>query len=58
VASASAAAKPQPRTVAPVAEVEPIDLLGSAGPAIAKRLIPLVIPLVLVLLFVLRRRRH
>ncbi|MGX7679751.1 SRPBCC domain-containing protein [Jatrophihabitans sp. DSM 45814] len=39
------------------AEVEPIDLLGSAGPAVAKRLIPLALPLLLVVLVVLRRRR-
>ncbi|HEY2043651.1 MAG TPA: SRPBCC family protein [Jatrophihabitans sp.] len=57
-ASTPAAAKPQPRIVSPTADVEPIDLLGSAGPAVAKRLIPLIIPVVLILLFVLRRRRH
>jgi MYXO-CTERM domain-containing protein len=39
--------------------VEPIDLLGSAGPAVAKRLGPWAAGLaVLVLLLLRRRRRH
>jgi MYXO-CTERM domain-containing protein len=42
--------KPQP-------EVEPIDLLHSAGPAVAKRLAPVALALVL-LLGALRRRRR
>ena len=37
-------------------EVEPIDLLGSAGPAVAKRLGPL-LAAVLILIWLLRRRR-
>jgi uncharacterized protein len=41
----------------PAAEVEPIDLLGSAGPAIAKRLVPVVLS-VLVILLVLRHKRR
>jgi carbon monoxide dehydrogenase subunit G len=47
----------QPAHAAPAAEVQPIDLLGSAGPAIAKRLAPVAVLLV-VLLLVLRRRRR
>jgi carbon monoxide dehydrogenase subunit G len=38
-------------------EVEPIDLLGSAGPALAKRLAPVLAGALLVALLVLRRRR-
>jgi carbon monoxide dehydrogenase subunit G len=42
-----------------VADVEPIDLLGSAGPAIAKRLAPVAAGgTLLVLLLLLRRRRR
>ncbi|CAN5465934.1 SRPBCC family protein [soil metagenome] len=41
----------------PISEVEPIDLLGSAGPAVAKRLIPLAIPLLLIIFYLVRRRR-
>ncbi|MEO7260305.1 MAG: SRPBCC family protein [Jatrophihabitantaceae bacterium] len=40
------------------AEVEPIDLLGSAGPAVAKRLAPVVAGALVALLFLLRRRRN
>jgi hypothetical protein len=40
----------------PQAEVEPIDLLQSAGPAVAKRLAPVAVALVVVLLAA--RRRH
>ena len=36
---------------------EPIDIAGMAGPAIAKRVVPVVVALLLVL-FLLRRRRH
>ncbi|MDQ1741976.1 MAG: hypothetical protein QOE23_315 [Pseudonocardiales bacterium] len=39
-------------------EVEPIDLLGSAGPALAKRLAPVAAAIVLVVLLLVRRRRH
>jgi len=42
----------------PVAEVEPIDLLGSAGPALAKRLAPVAAGVLLVVLLLIRRRRH
>ena len=46
------------RATPPVAaEVEPIDLLGSAGPAVAKRLAPLIV-LVIIALIVIRRRRR
>ncbi len=48
----------QPRIVTPPREVEPIDLLGSAGPAVAKRLAPVAVLAVLILLVVLRRRRR
>lgn len=46
----------QPRPTTP--EVEPIDLLGSAGPALAKRLAPVAAGIVLVVLLLLRRRRR
>ena len=45
-----------PRHAAPQPEVAPIDLMANAGPAIAKRLAPLA--LVVLLLFVLRRRKR
>jgi carbon monoxide dehydrogenase subunit G len=51
-----AAPKPAPARPAPV-DVEPINLLESAGPAVAKRVVPLVAVLG-VLLIVLRRRRR
>jgi carbon monoxide dehydrogenase subunit G len=42
----------------PERDVEPIDLMASAGPAVAKRIIPLAaVALVLVLLLIGRRRR-
>jgi hypothetical protein len=37
--------------------VEPINLLQSAGPAVAKRLAPVAVGVVIVLLAVARRRR-
>ena len=57
--AASESARPaSARHVAP-AEVEPIDLLGSAGPAVAKRLAPVAAALALVVaLFVILRRRR
>ena len=67
VASAGRSAQPAPGpTLASppahrpaVADVEPIDLLGSAGPAIAKRLAPVAAGgALLVLLLLLRRRRR
>lgn len=59
VVAEPAAAPParQPAHAAPAAEVQPIDLLGSAGPAVAKRLAPLVVGLLIVLLIIRRRRR-
>jgi len=45
-----------PRKIEPV-ETEPIDLLDYAGPSVAKRLIPVVIGLI-VLILVIRRLRH
>lgn len=54
-------AAPRPVTShrAPEAEPEPIDLLQSAGPAVAKRLAPIAVALVVVLAAVWRRRgRH
>jgi len=42
----------------PQAEVEPIDLLGSAGPAVAKRLAPVAAVAVLIALIVIRLRRR
>ncbi|MHA3702895.1 SRPBCC family protein [Jatrophihabitans sp. YIM 134969] len=48
-----------PRKVAPVAAAEPIDLMASAGPAVAKRVVPLVAGIVVaVVAFVLLRRRR
>ncbi len=38
-------------------EVEPINLIESAGPALAKRLAPIV-GLVVLLILIARRRRH
>ncbi|MCW2541084.1 MAG: coxG2 [Frankiales bacterium] len=49
----------KPRVVTPPAEVEPIDLLGSAGPAVAKRLLPLLaVPLGIVIFVLVRRLRR
>jgi carbon monoxide dehydrogenase subunit G len=58
--SAAPAREPaKPRVVAQREEqVEPIDLLGSAGPAIAKRLLPVAAAVVLILLAMLRRRHR
>lgn len=42
---------------APVRDVEPINLIESAGPAVAKRLAPPLVLALLILLFVWRRRR-
>ena len=50
------ATKPRPIAVTP-AEPAPIDLLGSAGPAVAKRLVPLLAGLVLLLVVIRRLRR-
>ena len=50
---------PGPRRITPPREVEPIDLLGSAGMAVAKRLVPFVAALaVLIALAIIRRRRR
>jgi carbon monoxide dehydrogenase subunit G len=53
---AHGASPPHTGSPAHAAEVEPIDLLGSAGPALAKRLVPLAV-VALVLYVLLRRRR-
>ncbi|MBV9592874.1 MAG: SRPBCC family protein [Actinobacteria bacterium] len=45
-----------PRTIQPRAEVEPIDLMASAGPAVAKRLAPVAAAVLLVLIYLLSRR--
>jgi carbon monoxide dehydrogenase subunit G len=50
-------AKPGPRKITAPAEAEAIDLLDYAGPSVAKRLIPAVIGLI-VLILLLRRLRH
>ena len=48
----------EPPTAEPAAEVAPIDLMASAGPAVLKRLAPVALLLAaLVLVIVLRRRR-
>jgi carbon monoxide dehydrogenase subunit G len=49
-------AEPAARHAAPAAE--PIDLLSSAGPALVKRLAPIALPALAVLLFVILRRRR
>ena len=51
-----AAAHDGPRRIAPT-EVEPIDLLEHAGPAVAKRLAPVVAAIVLLLIILRLRRR-
>jgi MYXO-CTERM domain-containing protein len=38
-------------------DVAPIDLITSAGPAVAKRLVPL-LALILLIMVIVRRRRH
>jgi carbon monoxide dehydrogenase subunit G len=64
---AAAQAAPAPSTLSAVSpaasrtshaadDVEPIDLLGSAGPAVAKRLAPLVLVAVIILVLLRRRR--
>jgi hypothetical protein len=42
----------------PQAEVEPIDLLKHAGPAVAKRMAPVAFAAVVVLIAVRRRRQR
>jgi len=51
------AAAPAP-PARPVAEPEPINLLESAGPAVAKRLAPVALVLLILLIIVRRRRSH
>jgi len=46
-----------PRSLSRADDVQPIDLLASAGPAVAKRLVP-VLAAILIILVILRRRRH
>jgi len=48
-----------PRQITPPRQVEPINLLGSAGPAVAKRMVPFVAALavLIALAIILRRRR-
>jgi carbon monoxide dehydrogenase subunit G len=57
----SAASTPTPRLAPqpgrPPAEVEPINLIESAGPAVLKRLLPVIVA-VLLALWALRRRQH
>ena len=53
---AAAAAEPPARHAAP--ETAPIDLLSTAGPAVLKRLAPVVVLALAVLLFVILRRRR
>ncbi|HST46354.1 SRPBCC family protein [Jatrophihabitans sp.] len=55
-AAAPVAHRPPPRR--PAAEVEPIDLLSSAGPAVAKRLAAPVAALALVVAWLVIRRRR
>ena len=46
-----------PRREVPTADVEPINLLESAGPAVAKRLVPIALALVLLLIILRLRKR-
>ena len=59
-AGAPKAAEPKPAAPVrrPVEEVEPINLLESAGPAVAKRLLPLIAVLIVVVLALRHRRKH
>lgn len=50
--------QPPPAAPRPVPNVEPINLVQSAGPAVAKRLAPVVAAVVALLLLLRRRRRH
>jgi carbon monoxide dehydrogenase subunit G len=57
---ASSAGTAAPTTASPrpaAADVEPIDLIHSAGPAVLKRLLPVIVVVIFALL-ALRRRRH
>ena len=56
-AVANTPAQPRPTPAARKPEVEPINLIESAGPAIAKRLIPVAIGAVLLFLLLRRRAR-
>jgi carbon monoxide dehydrogenase subunit G len=59
VAAKSAPPKPvAPRPATTPVETEPIDLLGSAGPAVLKRLAPVAVVLAVLVAIVLRRRRR
>ncbi|MDQ2958743.1 MAG: SRPBCC family protein [Actinomycetota bacterium] len=49
--------KPSPVPRRTADQVEPIDLIGSAGPAVAKRLVPLVVAALLLVLALRWRRR-
>jgi carbon monoxide dehydrogenase subunit G len=58
--AASSAGTAAPTTASPrpvAADVEPIDLIHSAGPAVLKRLLPVIVVVIFALL-ALRRRRH
>jgi hypothetical protein len=57
VESAAESEPPSIRTIHS-APAEPVDLLGTAGPSVAKRLLPLVGALGLVWFFWWRHRRH
>jgi carbon monoxide dehydrogenase subunit G len=58
LADQSPAAEQPPPVRPAVGEVQPIDLLGSAGPAAVKRLAPLAAALAGVILLIMRRRRR
>jgi len=53
-----APAKPAARKVEAASETEAIDLLDYAGPSMAKRLVPVVLGLIVLILLVRRRRRR
>jgi carbon monoxide dehydrogenase subunit G len=57
-AAESSAATAPPRPAAPAPEPEPINLIESAGPAIAKRVAPIAGVALLLLLLLGRRRKH
>jgi carbon monoxide dehydrogenase subunit G len=56
-APAPAPTRSAPRSVGRADDVQPIDLIASAGPAVIKRLVP-VLAVILLILVILRRRRH
>lgn len=57
-AEAKPAAKPKLASVDPQPESEPIDLLAYAGPSVLKRVVPLAVAIIVVLVVITLRRRR